>query len=128
MALDGCTISLEFAPFTKGIRISNLPKGTTSDDMKFKFSNPKTGGGHVTDVVLNKACTVAYVYFENSSGTNHILNSLSTIRSVHCSILGDLKTRKCTGTSCQIEIHFSSQNSKFLVKYNLLRFQFLVDL
>ena len=45
-------------------------------------------------------------------------------RSVHCSILGDLKTRKCTGTlSCQIEIHFSSQNSKFLVKYNLLRFQ-----
>ena len=27
------------------------------------------------------------------------------------------------GTSCQIEIHFSSQTSKFLIKYNLLRFQ-----
>ena len=38
-------------------------------------------------------------------------------------VLGDLKTRKSTGTSCQIEIHFSSQTSKFLIKYNLLRFQ-----
>ena len=38
-------------------------------------------------------------------------------------ILGDLKTRKSTGTGCQIEIYFSSQTSKFLIKYNLLRFQ-----
>ena len=37
--------------------------------------------------------------------------------------LGDLKTRKSTGTSCQIEILFSSQTSKFLIKYNLLWFQ-----
>ena len=37
--------------------------------------------------------------------------------------LTDLKTRKSTGTSCQIEIHFSSQTSKFLIEYNLLRFQ-----
>ena len=36
---------------------------------------------------------------------------------------GDLKTRRSTGTSCQIEIHFSSQTSKFLIKYNFLRFQ-----
>ena len=35
----------------------------------------------------------------------------------------DLKTRKSTTTSCQIEIHFFSQTSKFLIKYNLLRFQ-----
>ena len=33
--------------------------------------------------------------------------------------LCDLETPKSTGTSCQIEIHFSSQTSK----YNLLRFQ-----
>ena len=33
------------------------------------------------------------------------------------------KTRKKTGTSCHIEIDFSSQTSKFLIKYNLLRFQ-----
>ena len=38
-------------------------------------------------------------------------------------ILGDLKARKSTGASCQIEIHFSSQTSKFLIRYNLLRFQ-----
>ena len=38
-------------------------------------------------------------------------------------LLGCLKTRKHPGTSCQIEIHFSSQTSKFLIKCNLLRFQ-----
>ena len=32
--------------------------------------------------------------------------------------LGDLKTRKSTGISCQIEIHFSSQTSNFLIRYN----------
>ena len=47
----------------------------------------------------------------NSFGISIILN------------LGDLKTRKGTGTSCQIEIHFSCQISKFLINYNLLRFQ-----
>ena len=34
----------------------------------------------------------------------------------------DLKTRKSTGTSCQIEIHFSIQIITFLMKYNLLCF------
>ena len=38
--------------------------------------------------------------------------------------LGDLKTQKSTGTSCQIEIHFSSQTSKFLIKYYSLRLCF----
>ena len=79
MLLDGCAISLEFAPLTKGIRISNIPKGTTSDDMKFKFSNPKIGGGHVTDVILNMSGTIAHVYFENSSGMNPIINRLHII-------------------------------------------------
>ena len=40
----------------------------------------------------------------------------------HIKHLGDLKTRKRTGTSYQIEIHFSIQTSKFLIKCNLLRF------
>ncbi len=35
-------------------------------------------------------------------------------------IPGDLKTRKRTGTSSQIEIHFSIKTTKFLVKYTLL--------
>ena len=39
-------------------------------------------------------------------------------------VLGDLKTRKSTGTSCQIEIHFSSQTGKLLIKYDLPRLQF----
>ena len=44
------------------------------------------------------------------------------------SSLGDLKTRRSTGTSFQIEIHFSSQTSKFLNMYNLLRFQIFGEL
>ena len=32
----------------------------------------------------------------------------------------DLKTRKRTGTTCQIEIHFSIKTAKFLFKYTLL--------
>ena len=39
------------------------------------------------------------------------------------SVLGDLKTRKSTGTSCRIEINFSSKTRKFFIKCNLLRFQ-----
>ena len=34
-----------------------------------------------------------------------------------------LKTRKSTGTSCLIEIHFSIETTKFLMKCNLLCFQ-----
>ena len=37
-------------------------------------------------------------------------------------LLGDVKTEKSTGNSCQIEIHFSWQTSKFFIKYNLIRF------
>lgn len=79
MTLDGCAISLECAPLTKGIRISNIPKGTSSDDMKFKFSNPKIGGGHVTDIILNERGTVANIYFEKSSGMDPKHNSLFII-------------------------------------------------
>ena len=68
MKLDGSVISLEFAPLTKGIRISNIPPETSSDDMRFKFSNKKVGGGPITDMMLDKKNGVANVYFEKSSG------------------------------------------------------------
>ena len=44
--------------------------------------------------------------------------------------LGGLKTRKNTGTSCPIEIHFSVQTTKFLLKYNLpyIVSKFTIDL
>ncbi len=42
------------------------------------------------------------------------------VRDCHIYYPGDLKTRKRTGTSCQIEIHFSNKNTKFLFKYTLL--------
>ena len=41
-------------------------------------------------------------------------------------IPGDLKTRKRTGTSCQIEIHFSIKTTEYLLKYTLFRFQIYV--
>jgi hypothetical protein len=68
MKLDGSIISLEFAPLTKGIRIGNIPPGTSSDDVKYKFSSRKICGGQVTEVKLEKKTGVANVYFEKSSG------------------------------------------------------------
>ena len=70
MKLDGSIISLEFAPLTKGIKVSNIPPDTSSDDIKFKFSNPKIGGDKVTDIMLDRNNGVASVYFEKSSGRN----------------------------------------------------------
>jgi hypothetical protein len=70
MKLDGSIISLECAPLTKCIKISNIPPGTTSDDIRFKFSNPKVGGGQVMDMMFDKENGVANVYFEESSGMN----------------------------------------------------------
>ena len=70
MTLGGSTISLEFAPLTKCIKISNLPQDTNRDDIKFKFSNPKLGGGKVTNIKFDKNNGVASVYFEKSSGRN----------------------------------------------------------
>lgn len=68
MKLDGSIISLEFAPLTKCIKIGNIPPGTSSDDVKYKFSSRKICGGQVTEVKLDKKSGVANVYFEKSSG------------------------------------------------------------
>ena len=42
------------------------------------------------------------------------------------SLPGDMKTRKRTGTICQIEIHFSIKTTEYLLKYTLFRFQIYV--
>ena len=70
MKLNGSIISLEFAPLTKGIKISNIPQDSSPDDIKFKFANPKIGGDKVTDMMLDRNNGVASVYFEKSSGRN----------------------------------------------------------
>ena len=66
--LNGSIISMEFPPLTTSLRISNIPQETTSDSIKFKFSNPKIGGGKVTEIMLDENNGVANVYFEKSSG------------------------------------------------------------
>ncbi len=68
--LNNSIVSLECAPLTKGIRVSNIPQGTSSDDIKFKFSNRKIGGSKVTDMMVGRNNGVASVYFEDSSGRN----------------------------------------------------------
>jgi hypothetical protein len=70
MKLAGSIISLEVAPLTKGIKVRNIPPGTSSDDIRYKFSNKKIGGGQVTDMMLDKRNGVANVYFEKTSGMN----------------------------------------------------------
>jgi hypothetical protein len=70
MKLDGSIISLEFAPLTKGIRISNIPQGPFLDDIRRIFSNKSIGGDPVTDMMLDTKNGVANVYFEKTSGIN----------------------------------------------------------
>lgn len=68
LRLEGAIISLEFAPLTKSIRVCNIPQGTTSDSVRFKFSNKRFGGGKVTSMILDKKNGVADICFEKSSG------------------------------------------------------------
>ena len=68
MELDGSIISLEFAPLTKGIKISNIPQDTSPDDIKFQFSNPNIDGGKMTDMMWDRNNDIVIVYFEKSSG------------------------------------------------------------
>ena len=73
--LEGFVLSLEFAPLTKGIMIRNIPPDTSSDAMRFKFSNPKIGGGKVTRIKLDTSIGMAVIYFEKFSGRNRAYNS-----------------------------------------------------
>ena len=61
---------------------------------------------------------IEWLFTEVGHTTNHKKST-----DIISTTVGYLKTRKNTGTSCQIEIHFSSQTNKFLIKYYLLRFQ-----
>lgn len=69
--MEGFVVSLEFAPLTKAIRISNVPQGISSDAIKFKFSNPKAGGNKVANMKLDGDNGVAIIYFEEPSGITY---------------------------------------------------------
>ena len=73
--LEGFVVSLEYAPLTKGIMISNIPPDTSSDAMRFKFSNPKIGGGKVTRIMLDTSNGMAVIYFKKYSGRNRAYNN-----------------------------------------------------
>ena len=73
--LEGFVVSLEFAPLTKGIMISNIPPDTSYDAMRFKFSNPKIGGGKVTQINLDTSNGMPIIYFEEFSGRNRAYNN-----------------------------------------------------
>ena len=68
LMLEEFAVSLEFAPLTNALRISNIPQGTSSDAIKFRFSNRKAGGNKVCDMKLDKDNGIAIVYFEEPSG------------------------------------------------------------
>ncbi|XP_028411312.1 uncharacterized protein LOC114533887 isoform X2 [Dendronephthya gigantea] len=85
--LDGSEISLEFAPFTKGIRVNNIPQKTTSDSIKFKFSNPNIGGGTVTDIMLDRNNGVANVYFEQNSVVSALVKKSHKISDVSLTVI-----------------------------------------
>ena len=67
--LEGFVLSLEFAPLTKAIRISNIPQATSSDAIKFRFANRKYGGNKVVNMVFDGDKGVAIIYFKEPSGS-----------------------------------------------------------
>ena len=73
LELEEFDISLEFAPLTKAVRISNILQGTSSDAIKFRFSNPKTGGSKVANMRFDGDTGVAIIYFEEPSGIYSIV-------------------------------------------------------
>ncbi|CAB4032730.1 poly [ADP-ribose] polymerase 14-like, partial [Paramuricea clavata] len=87
MKLAGSIISLEFAPLTKGIKISNIPPGTNSDDISFKFSNKYIGGDQVTDLMLDKKNGVAKIYFEKTSVVSGLVKKEHKFRGVSLNVI-----------------------------------------
>ena len=61
-------MSLKFAPLTKRIRVKKIPKNTTKDDVKYKFSNHRIGGGEVINMDYDQNNGIAELFFESSSG------------------------------------------------------------
>ncbi|CAB3992453.1 poly [ADP-ribose] polymerase 14-like isoform X2 [Paramuricea clavata] len=87
MKLDGSIISLEFAPLTKGIRISNIPRGTRLDYIRFIFSNTRIGGGPVTDMMLDRRNGVANVYFEKMSVVSELVKKDHKFKDVPLTVI-----------------------------------------
>ncbi|XP_028391015.1 protein mono-ADP-ribosyltransferase PARP14-like [Dendronephthya gigantea] len=73
LELEESVISLEFAPLTRSIRVTNIPQDTSRDAIKYKFKNPKIGGGRVTDVKMDEKNGVAIVGFEESSVVSELV-------------------------------------------------------
>ena len=61
-------MSLKFAPLSTGIRVKKIPKNAKSEDVEYKFSNPKTGGGEVINMEFDKDSGIAKLFFKSSSG------------------------------------------------------------
>ncbi|CAB4032729.1 Hypothetical predicted protein, partial [Paramuricea clavata] len=87
MKLASSIISLEFAPLTKGIKISNIPPETWSDDIRYKFSNKKIGGGQVTDMMMDKRNGVANIYFEKTSVVSGLVKKEHKFKGVSLNVI-----------------------------------------
>ncbi|XP_028405587.1 uncharacterized protein LOC114528176 isoform X2 [Dendronephthya gigantea] len=85
MELDGSVISLEFAPLTNHMRVSNIPEGTSKDDVMYKFQS-RIPGDQVTNVELDEKKRIADVHFENCSAVSELVKKEHKLRSVKLTV------------------------------------------
>ena len=56
-----------------GVRLSGIPEEVSEKQLKTHFSNPKYGGGHVSQIYYPLQDNGAVVLFDSPSGKNILL-------------------------------------------------------
>ncbi|XP_046856480.1 uncharacterized protein LOC124449563 isoform X3 [Xenia sp. Carnegie-2017] len=87
LTLGGRSVSLKFAPLTKGIRVKKIPKTTTKDDVKYKFLNHRFGGGEVTNMDYDQNNGIAKLFFESSSVVSNLVKKDYVIKETLLTVL-----------------------------------------
>ncbi|XP_046838994.1 uncharacterized protein LOC124433277 [Xenia sp. Carnegie-2017] len=87
LTLEGRSVSLKFAPLTKGIRVKKIPKNTTKDDVKYKFLNHRFGGGEVINMDYDQNNGIAELFFESSSVVSNLVKKDHVIKETSLTVL-----------------------------------------
>jgi len=80
--LNGNHLQVEQVSICNCIEVSGLGSNTTHDTILYYFENPRCGGGDVIKVDYTDGCSVALVFFEDSSGRDPAL------KLIHSNIYG----------------------------------------
>ncbi|XP_046856440.1 uncharacterized protein LOC124449537 isoform X2 [Xenia sp. Carnegie-2017] len=87
LTLGGRLVSFKFAPLTKGIKVKKIPKNANSEDVKYKFSNRKTGGDEVTNMEFDQNNGIAKIFLISSSAVSNLVKKDHVIKDTSLTVL-----------------------------------------